>query len=317
MLFRRHLEPALVDALNELHASPAGGWWRKLLKDSEIFVALRDNTLNAYYRGCSLAQIKLVGGEVRAYTHYKYLLCPSIVNPYIEARSDQFRFLEHLEGDLGSIFISGPSDVGSMKKAASPYAGDEKKFVGEVIKINGNIFDVEIALSADTSSKDEGYPEPGRIDFALLRYSSHHIEVVMHEVKLFSNTQALRSSGKDEKIPDVLNQIRKYERLLHANADALRDSFIEAAHDLRSIVGMSDQRKFWANAILDSRENFRINLQPVILIGGFDQDQKTGSIWKPHLNKLEEALGKGRVISRGAASSCRLPAGKAVEAPVA
>jgi hypothetical protein len=97
MLFRHHLEPAFVEALNELHASPEGVWWQKLLEDPEIFVALRDNSLNAYYRGCSLAQIKLVGGEVRAYTHYKYLLRPSMPNPYIEAQSDRFRFPESLE----------------------------------------------------------------------------------------------------------------------------------------------------------------------------------------------------------------------------
>jgi hypothetical protein len=204
-----------------------------------------------------------------------------------------------------------------MKKAASPYAGDEKKFVGEVIRKNGNVFDVEIALSAGTPLQNVGYPEPGRIDFALLRYTGHYIEIVMYEVKLFSNKQAIRSSEKDAKKPKALKQIDRYERLLHTNAEALRDSYIEAAGDILSIVGMRDQRKLWANAILDSRDSFRINLQPVILIGGFDQDQKKGSVWKPHLNKLEAVLGKARVISRGDASSCGLPAGKPVEAPAA
>ena len=42
-----------MEALNELYDQP-DGWWRRLLDDEELFLAVRDDYVNIYYLGCSL-----------------------------------------------------------------------------------------------------------------------------------------------------------------------------------------------------------------------------------------------------------------------
>ena len=53
--FERGLDKAFVDALNEAYEK--GGWWQRFVDDEEIFIAIRKNSLNAYYRGCSLLKL--------------------------------------------------------------------------------------------------------------------------------------------------------------------------------------------------------------------------------------------------------------------
>ncbi len=77
--FDRGLDDEFVECLNMEYAK--GGWWRAFVDDPKLFVAIRDNRLNVYYRGCSLPQIRCEAGAVVGQTHYKFVLRPSVDNP--------------------------------------------------------------------------------------------------------------------------------------------------------------------------------------------------------------------------------------------
>ena len=49
-----------VEALNELYDQP-DSWWRRLVDDRSLFLAVRDNYVNVYWLGCSLLRLNTVG----------------------------------------------------------------------------------------------------------------------------------------------------------------------------------------------------------------------------------------------------------------
>ena len=100
--FSRGLDDEFVEALNREYAKD--GWWRTLVDDPELFVAVRDNRVNVYCRGCSLAEVRLEAGEVVGRTHYKYLLRPSINTPYVEFADGAYRLPNKTRG----LFVESP-----------------------------------------------------------------------------------------------------------------------------------------------------------------------------------------------------------------
>lgn len=307
MKYRRFIEEKFVKALNDVYQKEPDGWWARLLADREIFLAFRQDALNAYYRGCSVARISLEGREVCAQTHYKYLLKPSMASPMIVARGGTFVFPSEWQQHAGGPFIEMLTDLDAIKRAAKPFAGGEKKFVAEVIGKNPNVFDVEIALTRDADEEEvaDGKREKlaDRIDLAALSRTASGLELVFYEAKLFGNKE-LRASGEAE--APVVRQVKKYESLLEGHLPEVRESAIRTAENVLALDGFSPQRKFLAAAIKDAAGAFSINAQPILVLGGFDADQKKdGSVWSGHHEKLLKAL-PGRVIAKGGAASIRL-----------
>ncbi len=305
MDYRRFISQDFVEALNELYEREPTGWWRGLLADPDVFVAFRDGALNAYFRGCSIAQLRLVGAEVRASTHYKYLLKPVLKSPMVEARQGAFQFPSSWQENPAAAFTSSLADLDAIKRAAKPYAGGEKKLVGDVIRRNGAVFDVEIALTREAEGEvadGESAKAADRIDIAALKANGAGIELVFYEAKLFQN-QELRASGDAD--ARVIGQIEKYVQLLEKYQAEIRESCLLAAQNVLDVHGLSNARKTQARTLLEQAKNFTINTSPVLIVGGFDADQRDGEVWKSHHKKLVDAL-KGRLIVAGNASSIRL-----------
>ena len=162
--FGRGLDDEFVEALNREYAND--GWWRRFVDDRELFVAVRDNRVNVYCRGCSVAEVRLEAGEVVGRTHYKYLLRPSINAPYVEFADGAYR----LPRDPRELFVGSLADVRALKKAIGPYAGEEQTGVHRIIRSNTNILDVEIAFGLPSS--EEADPSAPRVDFAALHVVS-------------------------------------------------------------------------------------------------------------------------------------------------
>ena len=156
--FNRGLSDEFVEALNREYAK--AGWWRTLVDDPELFVAIRDKRVNVYWRGCSLAEVRLEADEVVGRTHYKYLLRPSMSTPYVEFADGAYR----VPNRTRTLFVESPGEVRALRRAAEPYAGEEKTGVHRIILSNPNILDVEIAFGLPATEKTDA--SAPRVDFA-------------------------------------------------------------------------------------------------------------------------------------------------------
>jgi len=277
--FNRGLDNAFVNALNDEYEK--GSWWHRFVNDKDVFVAIRRNSVNAYYRGCSLLKLDWRGGAIDGSTHYKYLLHPSYSNSYIKIVNGQ----PELPQDPKDLFIRSVDSLEDLKKAAQPFAGEEKSGVHDILNSNHNVLDVEIAFG-----DDDGDSSSPRVDFAALRNRSDTTELVFFEAKHFGSKE-LRAS--DDAMPRAVDQAEVYFRRLAENNDAIASSYRKVCENLVSLKGMSTRypkRHEIIEAIADGSKTLRVNPEPVLIVFGFDADQRDGSNWRFHREKLEGLL---------------------------
>ena len=293
--FRRGLEPGFVETLNALYDRPHS-WWRTLVDDKEVFLAVRDNYVNVYHLGCSLLKLKpkLGGIDLVGEVHYKYLLAPRL------ATSDYIRIVDGRPDSLPPIeqvFTQNLADIDALKTAAKPYAGVEKSGVHDIVHSNWNVVDVEVAFSVGSDKLEKSAP---RVDFAALQRRNRHVEIVFFEAKEFANSELRKSANAD---PEVVKQIEKYSGLLRNNHDKVVDSYRQVCCNLLNLRGLAERhprRHEMLKGIVSGSTALTVDVEPWLVIFGFDADQRDGKHWRPHRDKLVDRLG-GRVLFRGSA----------------
>ena len=279
--FNRGLDDAFVEALNKEYDK--GGWWRAFVDDKEVFVAIRRQRVDAYYRGCLLVRLdwRSRTRDFVGQVHYKYLLHPDLHKKYMKIEQDG---QVTLPNDTTSWFLNDLGDIDNLKKAVKRYTGDEKKGVHDILEANTNVFDVEIAFGRDV-----------RLDFAALQGTPESVSVVFFEAKHYDNME-LRARGGSE--PKVIGQIDTYACRLSRSREPLERSYRCVCDNLLSLRGVAERYREH-HAMLRSVANGSLSIDndPVLIVFGYDRDQMER--WEFHRNKLEERL-PGRVYFRGA-----------------
>ena len=229
-------------------------------------------------------------GAIVGEVHYKYLLRPSLAKPYLKVKDGEV----HLPDDPKQLFQHSVDNIDDLKRAAQPYAKEEKTGVHDILLSNHNILDVEIAFGADESDSSVS-----RLDFAAITEAGDGTNIVFYEVKHFDNKEELRASDKAK--PKVVQQIETYSGRLTKNHDQVRASYRLVCCNLRSLHGMRDrnpQRHAMIEAIADGSRELLLDNDPVLIVFGFDADQRVGKNWEPHRETLEAKLGR-RVFFKG------------------
>ncbi len=280
--FKRGLSADLVESLNEEYER--GGWWKALADDPQLFIAVRDDYLNVYWKGNSLLRLFLQNGRLVGEVHYKYMLRPEVDgNPYLKIEGGKVQ-----SANPAAWFLSDISSVASLKRAADVYAGEEKAGVHKIVMSNHNIIDVEIAFG--TENEQSGAKVAQRIDFAALRLESHGPELKFYEAKRFNNPE-LRADG--EHAPSVIGQLKKYKDFLRSCESELITSYRKVCGNLVSLSGIKE--KFASmdsllTAIANGERALSINPDVRLAVFGYNRDQGNGDGWKPHRAKLETCL---------------------------
>lgn len=288
--FNRGLDDAFVAAFNKEY--DAGGWLKGLVDDKEVFLAVRENYVNFYYRGCSLLRLDCRNGEMVGQIHYKYLLRPDAGKPYVEVRNGKPDFRDRTK----NLFMCSFDDIGALKNAAKPYAVGEKSDVHGILLANPNILDVEIAFG--TGGTDEAGPSAPRVDFAALDVKDEDATIVLYEAKRFDNG-ALRAKG--DEIPAVAKQIETYSSLLQRNREAVIDSYRRVCSNFRSLRGVAGrhaERHGMLKDIVGGSRSLDLDPNPRLVVFGYDADQDVGKNWGCHKRKLRKLL-NDRFLLRG------------------
>ena len=137
--FNRGLSHEFIHQLDE--EAKKNSWWADVLNDPKLFVAVREEYLNVYWRGQSLFLVK-PGPKVT--THVKFLVDPELDDqvPLVEG---EFKIGELQERGFVSLY-EGPKTLTKMKKAAGLFSGLEKTGCHEIEVNNPEVIDCEIAF---------------------------------------------------------------------------------------------------------------------------------------------------------------------------
>ena len=305
----RGVSEAFLDALDELAASPSSSnWWRDVLASDDLFIAVRRNSLNVYYRGASIFKIDWQAGRVVPSTHVKYLLRQA--QTYVPMRDGKFRYPS---APMLWERYDGPVTLREVMQAAKSFAGAEKTALHPLLVGDPSVIDVEVALTraaeeqeADdtaTPSQEPSTRRQDRIDAAVACITAAGPTIVFHEAKHFANA-ALRASA--DSLPALIGQIEDYERALTVYAPSLAAGYVEVAkalvriNEMKQLVRNGEAPKLDEAILQIAREGTRpvIDTKPRLLISGFDKAQRDDPAWRKHSEKLESRLG-GRVRAIG------------------
>lgn len=267
--FKRGLEDCFVEALNEQYERKEAGWWSQFVDDKDLFLAIRDNQVHVYFQGCRLISVEW-NGKLAAKTHYKYLLRPAMKPEYVDVVDGKPCF------DANAYFADYLS-VKELKKAATVYAEDEKEGVHKILRRNPHILDVEVAIGGGK----------GQIDFAALQKGkAGQTHIVFYEAKHFGN-KGLRS--EKHRMSAVVEQIDRYRGLLKRHRASIEDSYLLVSKNLCDLEGVRD-RNPKRHDLLRGTSRFIIEEEPGLVVFGFDEDQKSGSVWGKHKAELKRQL---------------------------
>ena len=114
-------------------------------------------------------------------------------------------------------------------------------------------------------------------------------------MKHFDNGD-LRTSGDVE--PKVIQQIETYSRLLRENRNAVIDSYRRVCRNLLGLRGLEERYATLEETANKSRK-LCVDKDPVLIVFGFDADQRDGKNWRCHREKLGKKLGKDKIFLRG------------------
>jgi len=278
-------------------------WWRDVLEDTGLIIAVRNQSLNVYWQGQSLFRIDYKRQGIIAQTHPKYLLNPDL-SKLVSLDSEGGTF-EPLPENAILKHYKDSATLNNMKKAAALFAGDEKRGVHTIVVGNANVLDVEVAINAKGIGMERVLP---RLDIAALAKKSDAVEVelVFWEAKLFANGE-IRARGN---VPLVVDQIEEYRRVVKERRPDILEAYPIVAANMVSIAGMSHGKRTVGPAIhaVARGAPLVVDTPPKVglIVFGFGADDKDGEIGKMHLEKLKDLIGRDLVIARGRAKDVKL-----------
>jgi hypothetical protein len=252
-------------------------WWADVLSDPELFVAVRDDYLNVYWRGHSLFRVEQGASAPRATTHPKFLLDPEVGE---QVPLEEGEFKVGWLADHGFISnYEGRETLEKMKKAADLFSQPEKTGCHEIILSNPQVIDCEIALPG-YGGPNKGAP---RVDLLTLEPDGDDVRLVFWEAKHFSNDD-LRA--QEEEDVQVCKQIAHYRQCLSEQRNDVEKSYKLVVKNLVAFEEMGWKRGLspLIREVADDRRKLTLGAEPKVglVIFGFDKAQRDDPNWRDH-----------------------------------
>jgi hypothetical protein len=273
--------------------TPGENWWKHLLSlwrqsgtvagRQGLRLAIRNNYLNFYLRGQSVARVGFAHGRPYLETHVKYAFGKGETAQEYARVSDKTISCAKL--GKGGIYYGLPTLLAWVAEADT-HSGREKTLVDDLVADNGTVIDLEMGLPAW-----EGRKAASRMDCVALEPDNDggpSARIVLWEAKMIGD-ERLRSRSR----PQVADQFENYRRYLQQDRhrkrieDAYRivcDLFSEI-HRMATRLGRVDPLNAAVSATADRRLNLSIDPTPRLLIFGEEGRRDAGG-WDGHLSKL-------------------------------
>lgn len=303
--FNRGLSCKFMAKLKALAEQP--GWFKDVLRDSDLILGVRDEYLDVYYLGQRLFHVtrKRDDGELKVTTHPKYLINPDMKG---EAELTGAGF-EWGKRTIYARMYDDEHTLKKMKRAAAYYAKPEKEGVHAIVRANPGALDMEIAFGGPPPNVEPGAeeePTPNRIDISCLESVGDKIFVRFWEAKRFVNKELFRPTTA----PKIFSQIKSYRGYLKTYRKDIVSTYQKVARNLVEISGWNANRTV-GDLVRQVAKDGQVCLDadPVVGLVVFDYDvtDKKSERFKGLVQKIE---GKGwPVVTNGKAQEIRLVAG--------
>lgn len=297
--FARGLTPDAKARLADMAASSSSNWWKDLLAlwgpsgtgkaERPLRLAVRDNYLNFYLRGQSVARVAF-DSQSRPYVdvHVKYAFAGAKEQAY--ARLTDAGVI-HPKADHSAPYAGATTLLEWMGRAAQ-WETAEKAEVERLVADNAGVIDLEMGLPAHGSQKTAL-----RMDLIALEPNGKGSNVVFWEAKRITDGRLKATDGDAE----VMSQINAYKAYL-AQADhrrAVIEAYTETCTLLVGFVeAASEDSKARGSKPLSLHPELRrvaadhnrldLDTTPRLVIFG-TEEQLAARAWRVHRDKLVDS----------------------------
>jgi hypothetical protein len=177
-------------------------WWKNILNDKELYVDIRKNNyVNVYYYGGSLAKIECKNGCIVAEIHEKYLGKNASLYEKLDLNSLTPEKITAIKENIKKNYV----EKGDPKKPA------EKKIQGKLILHNRKYIDSEFQYAKDAKI--------GNLRIDLIELNEGILSFV--ELKSITDNRLLHDETRNNEIPEIIDQMKKYEEFIKDYKDDL------------------------------------------------------------------------------------------------
>lgn len=234
-------------------------------------LAVRNGYLNLYVKGQSVGEIRLIEGSPRLRLHTKYKTAIENGSAQTIAGGPTYEIV-----DARELNMAGSDLIDSWIRTAETYAGDEKRFVDDLVAVTPGAIDLEMGLPADQDSFGEDRTAP-RMDMVVAQGG----EIAFWEAKCAVNNE-LRARASYKEWPDnrycegprVLWQLRRYQRWMSRplRMSQVRNAYVQAAElqlGLAELWGKKGPAMDAWRELAASAERTAVVVPPGIVVAGY------------------------------------------------
>jgi hypothetical protein len=235
-------------------------WWNLFSEDKELYIEIRkDNYINVYYYGNSLAEIEYPKNENEfvAKIHKKFIGINVGTNEQ-----------EYTELDLKGL---NTEVIKEIKKRILKESKIEKKIQGEMILKNSKYIDSEFQYNKD---------EPSRID--LIELSDDGI-LSFVELKQIEDSRLRNDEKRNPELPEIIDQMDKYKKFINKYENEIID-YYKKIIQLKNDLEIFKQKR---------STNFKLNKTPKLIIANTYKELSKGKIER--IRAIEDLLKKQNI----------------------
>ncbi|AJR24397.1 MULTISPECIES: hypothetical protein [unclassified Sphingobium] len=240
-------------------------------------VAVRNGYLNFYVKGQSIAKLSISSGSPRFEVHDKY------VAGVVKGHEDESKYAQkYTSFSLGHGTEIPMMEVTKWVHTAETYAGDEKRFVDDLVAVTAGTLDLEMALPARPDATGKVAP---RMDLVVAQ--GH--DIGFWEAKCAVNGE-LRSDHNKPAAPHVVVQLRKYVAWMDNDSgpSEVRSAYSEAARILLALAEMFGKTgpaiAAW-QTFADAGDTASVILPPGVVVGNYCSPRANGVLRETEMER--------------------------------
>lgn len=276
--FKRGItDKRFIESLNKLYLDE-NSFWHKMVSDKELFIAIRNEYINVYFKGQSLCKLTFArNGIIKGKTHKKYIVNNTTDDTYILSENGV------IKADVPYPIMS-LSQVNELKDNVKRFVGNEKESsYNLVLSEEEEKIDVEITFSKTNNLKKSS------IDYSIIKKEKDVVRLVFYEAKYYTNPELVSTTR-----PKVLDQIKRYEAYISSQKDIITESYELICKNMKSL-GLATSDSI-VSKIADGILKLEVEKLPILIIFGMEEAMKNSNKWKGNLNELEQELKPERII---------------------
>lgn len=222
-------------------------WWQEIINDRDLYIDIRkDNYINVYYYGGSLAKIFYSNKKLTARIHREYVEGGSLkINDknndknYCSIEPEEFT-RENIRGIKEKI---SQEYLNQSKKDKERPA--EKWIQGYIIKQEKGYIDSEFQYNKDK--------EIGNLRIDLVRLIAGELTFI--ELKGITDPRLRNDKIRNQKTPEIVEQMSEYEKFIKKYSKELHCHYMKLLK-IKKTIGLFE----------DSIDDLKINSKPKLLI---------------------------------------------------